>query len=115
MNRLKIKYTIRHKRCFLLTEKKLLGKNTIRGYLHDIDKLVMLIFLDKNKCQEIHRRCSKHHLRAKSKSDFIQMVIDWECARITKPDKPMNARKTLDKLYPHLKDNITPILKELNL
>lgn len=43
------------------------------------------------------------------------MVIDWECARLTKPDKPLNARQTLYKFYPELKDKILPILNKLNL
>lgn len=32
-------------------------------------------------------------------SDYVQMAIDWECARITKPDKPLNARETLEKIH----------------
>ena len=40
-----------------------------------------------------HRLHMPHHnVKAKTHSDFIQMVIDWECARYTKPDKPLNAR-----------------------
>ena len=43
------------------------------------------------------------------------MVIDWECARFTKPDKPLDAYDTLYKFYPHMDDKILPILKELNI
>lgn len=43
------------------------------------------------------------------------MIIDWECARYTKPDKPLNARQTLYKYYPALIDKIEPLLKEMNL
>lgn len=43
------------------------------------------------------------------------MVIDWECARFTKPDKPLNARQTLDKYYPHLKDKVLPVIEELGI
>lgn len=43
------------------------------------------------------------------------MVIDWECARYTKPDKPLNAYDTLYKYYPELEDKILPILKELKI
>lgn len=42
------------------------------------------------------------------------MVIDWECARYTKPDKPLNARATLHKYYPHLESKIAPILEEFS-
>lgn len=48
-------------------------------------------------------------------ADYVQMVIDWECARLTKPDKQMNARETLDKLYPELKDKVLPVIEELGL
>ena len=34
----KIKYTLRHKKAFLKVEKELRGKNTLKGYLHDVDK-----------------------------------------------------------------------------
>ena len=43
------------------------------------------------------------------------MVIDWECARYTKPDKLLNARETLYKFYPELESKIIPILEEFNL
>lgn len=43
------------------------------------------------------------------------MVIDWECARYTKPDKPLNAYDTLYHLYPQLESKILPILKELGI
>lgn len=32
--------------------------------------------------------------------NWIETIIDWECARFTKPDKPLNARETLSKFYP---------------
>nr|DAU03052.1 MAG TPA: hypothetical protein [Caudoviricetes sp.] len=43
------------------------------------------------------------------------MVIDWECARYTKPDKPLNARKTLYKFYPELENKVLPVIEELGL
>ena len=43
------------------------------------------------------------------------MVIDWECARFTKPDKPLNARQTLYTFYPELENQILPILNDLGL
>lgn len=36
------KYTVKHKKAFIMVEKQLLGKNTLRGYLHDIDKLIFV-------------------------------------------------------------------------
>lgn len=43
------------------------------------------------------------------------MLIDWECARFTKPDKPLNAYDTLYKFYLELEDKILPLLKEKGL
>ena len=65
---------------------------------------------------KIHQYWAKHHERsARTHSDYIQMVIDWECSRFTKPDKPLNARETLYKYYPHKEKEILPILEELGL
>lgn len=111
-----IKYTLMHKKAFLKVEKKLLGKNTIRGYLHDLDKVILKIFLNEKTVHNLHRKYSRHHKnKACTYDDYVQMVIDWECARFTKPDKPLNARETLDKFYPELKDKVLPIIEELGL
>lgn len=111
-----IKYTIEHKKAFLKVEKILLGKNTLRGYLHDLDKIILKLFLDKKTVSKIHRKYSRHHIKkAHSKEDYIQMIIDWECARYTKPDKPLNARETLYKYFSELEPEIVPILEEFGL
>lgn len=114
--RYKIRYSLEHRKAFLALEKKLLGKNTIRGYLHDVDKIILYHFLPTEFVHTCHQWWSKHHeRRAKTHDDFIQMAIDWECARFTKPDKPLDAYDTLYKFYPHMEDKILPILKELNI
>jgi len=111
-----INYTWQHKKAFLKVEKNLLGHNTIRGYLHDLDKIFLKIFLDSKTVHNLHRKHSRHHeIKAKTKEDYIQMIIDWECARFTKPDKPLNARETLYKFYPNLKHEIEPLLAALKL
>ena len=111
-----IKYTIDHREAFLMVERKLLGHNTLRGYLHDLDKVFLKIFLSPKMSQKIHRSYSKHHAKnAKTKKDLQQMIIDWECARYTKPDKPLNARETLDTYYSSMTDKVLPIIKELGL
>lgn len=43
------------------------------------------------------------------------MVIDWECARFSKKDKPLNARNTLNKYYIEHSDVILPIIEKLKL
>lgn len=110
-----IVYTLKHRKAFLKVEKTLLGRNTIRGYLHDLDKVLLKLVLSKDTVSKLHRTYSRHHKKAHTKQDYVQMVIDWECARYTKPDKPLNARDTLYKLYPELESEIVPILEEFNL
>ena len=111
-----IKYTLTHRKAFLKVEKSLIGKNTLRGYIHDLDKVFLKMLFDKKTVQKIHRNYSRHHnKKAHTKSDYIQMVIDWECARYTKPDKPLNARETLYKFYPELISVVLPIIEELGL
>lgn len=111
-----IKYTLKHKKAFLKTEKEVLGKNSIRGYLHDIDKVFLYIIMGKKRAHKIHRHYAKHHMdNAKTKEDKIQMLIDWECARYTKPDKPLSAYEFLLTAYPDHKDELIPIIKEIGL
>lgn len=114
----KLVYTLRHKVAFLKVEKQLLGHNTLRGYLHDLDKVFLFLLPIPNKTvQRFHRNHARHHDNdiPKTHDDYVEMVIDWECARFTKPDKPLNAEQTMEKFYPHLRNEITPILKELGL
>ena len=111
----KLKYTFKHKIAFLKIERLLCGKNTLRGYFHDLDKLVLYLFFPTEAVHNFHVKHSRHHDKAHTHDDYVQMVIDWECARFTKPDKPLNAVQTLEKFYPELKEKINPVLKELNL
>ena len=113
----KISYTLKHKKAFLEVERKLRGNNTISGYLHDLDKpfLYLCPWLDLKEVQTIHRNNSKHHVKNnlnKTKDDLLDTIIDWECARLTKPDKPLNAYQTLMKFYPEYEDTFLPLIKE---
>lgn len=109
-------YTWKHKMAFLKVEKQLLGHNTLRGYLHDCDKLFLYLFLDGEEVHHIHRRYSRHHIdKAFTESDYIQMIIDWECGRLTKPDKPLDAYDTLYKWFEELECVILPLLIRFNL
>lgn len=110
-------YTWKHYLAFLRVEKKLLGRYKYK--FHDWDKLFMyslLPWLGVERINRIHRRYQSHHPRAYKKNmDFLQAVIDWECAQYTKPDKPLNARETMEKYYPEYKEHVEPILEELGL
>ena len=43
------------------------------------------------------------------------MVLDWESARYTKPDKPLNAYDTLINYYQGMESVIMPILEEMGI
>ena len=43
------------------------------------------------------------------------MVIDWESARYTKSDKPLNAYDTLVKYYSHMEGKVLPILNRMGI
>ena len=90
-----MEYTRKHKVSFIKHEKKITKNNSLRGYLHDLDKLLFWIPVsylfnkDKNWIQKKHRERSRHHVNDlfKTREDLIQMIIDWACASDTKPDK----------------------------
>ena len=115
----RIRYTWKHKTTFLKIEKQLRGYNTLRGYLHDSDKLFLYLclWMSSEKIQQIHRHHQRHHIndKPKSREDYIEMIIDWESARFTKKDKPLNAYDTMLKFYPQLEKDVLPLMKELNL
>lgn len=95
----KIIYTSKHRKAFRKVEKELLGYNTLDGLTHDLGKLLMLIFcpfLSLKTIKKIHKKTAKHH-NAITDEDYIQKVIDYECARYTKPDKPYTAREYIEK------------------
>ena len=113
-----IKYTLEHKKAFKKVEKEFLGHNTWRSIVHDIDKVILYNFWEHKRVKEFHRKTARHHVEnniKKRKGDYIEMIIDWECARYSKPDKPLNAYDTLYNLYPDLEEIILPILKEFNI
>ena len=102
-----IMYTTRHKKAFLITERILFGKNTLNGYLHDLEKVFLyLIFGDVKSVQKWHRQHNKHHVKYWNIRPVEipdkwkrQMIVDFECARATKPDKPLNWIETIEKFY----------------
>lgn len=112
----RIHYTLAHRKAFRKVEKQLLGHNTIRGFLHDLDKVFLYMVFEYKKVHDFHRKHSRHHmLKAHTHADYVQAVIDWECSRFTKPDKPLNARETLEKYYPEHASKILPVIQELGL
>ena len=65
--------------------------------------------------QKFHQKYNRHHVKnnlKKSQNDLLDTVIDWEYARMTKPDKPLNAYDTLMKIYPEYVTTYLPIIKK---
>ena len=109
-------YTWEHKKAILRIEKELLGYNTLDGYLHDTDKLFLYLLFTKKETSVIHRSYSRHHTgNHKSHNDIINALIDWESARMTKPDKQETAREYLYKCIPEWGNYYEPYLKKLGL
>lgn len=112
----RIKYTLAHRKAFRKVEKELLGYNIFRSLFHDLDKVFLYPLFEYKKVHNFHGSHTRHHsIKARTDADFTQMVIDWECARYTKPDKPLNARDTLYAFYPELENKVLPILTRLGL
>lgn len=88
-----------------------------RFIFHDIEKPFFQIFLKHATVTRIHRKLNRHHVDFlfPKYRDYLGMVIDWECARFTKPNEPLNARQTMETYYPELKNKINPILNKLHL
>lgn len=111
-----LEYTLQHKKAFLGVERKLTGKNTLSGYLHDTDKLFLYLLFTKKETSKIHRSYASHHFEnVSNEKHMIQMIIDWECNRLTKLDKQENARQYIDKTYPKQKHLFEPYLLSLGL
>lgn len=99
----RISYTWKHKKAYLKTEKQLTGKNTLRGYLHDLDKLIMYVIgVPKEIAHDIHVATAPHHKRNGKVRYPKGAVIDWECSRSTKSDKPWSARDYYERACPKM-------------
>ena len=115
-----ILYTYKHRKVVMMLAKKYFSDNKEllkQVELHDLDKLYMYLFYDKKTVYKLHREKSFHHENELEKTDldYKEMVLDWESARYTKPDKPLNAFDTLYMFYPEMVDVILPVLKEMGI
>ncbi len=109
-------YTLEHKQAFLALELELLGEVTEAGILHDVDKLVTYGLLPKKDASGLHQTYATHHIKnCKTDSDYVSCVIDYECARFTKLDKPLNAYNTIMKYRPETYEILKPTLIRFNL
>ena len=108
-----IKYTAQHKKAFLKTEKELTGKNTLSGYFHDTDKLILYILgVPPGVAHKTHTQIAPHPVRDGKVKKPVQAIIDWECARYTKPDKQLSAREFYESYYLKKKNIRIPEIEE---
>lgn len=115
-----IKYTYKHRKIVVKLAEKYFKSNPEvleQVATHDLDKMYLYLFFDKKDVSHIHRESSAHHENDLEKTyiDYVEMVLDWESARYTKPDKPLNAYETLIKFYPSMLGEILPILREMGI
>lgn len=113
-----LKYTYLHRREVYRLGNELRVKESLLDslWMHDIDKLIVYLFRDKQETQNIHRLLNRHHNRNETdKEVLVEMLLDWESARFTKPDKPLNAYDTMKKYYPDMETKMLPIMEELGL
>ncbi len=114
-------YTLEHKLAFLEREHYLTGHYSLRGIFHDWEKPFLYLIpwiKEEKKIQEIHRKFSPHHVECAQTSKaehLIEMYIDWDCAAITKPDKPLNAFETLLHWYPEYINTMLPVCLAMNI
>ena len=100
-------YTYKHRRAFIYVVHKIIKDPQLkdemlrRGKIHDMDKMLMYLFLEQIESQNIHVANQTHHLECKKEKnyyDLVETVIDYESAPYTKPDKPLNAYDFVNKL-----------------
>ena len=104
-----VRYTMAHRQAMQEVAK-------VFGYsfpFHDLDKVIMYPFLGKRLTHAIHRRFSGHHMRNGDIRNKVEAALDWECAALTKPDKPLDAYDTWRKYYPDV--DMAPTLKKLGM
>lgn len=112
------KYTLYHKQAFLACSMELYDKRYVeyRHALHDTDKLVLYGMMHYKEASRLHKLTSRHHiLNCKTQEDLEECVIDYECCRFTKGDKPENAYDWIKKRRPEYYGQMKPILLRFGL
>ena len=108
MNRLKdFMEVLRHKRAFMSVRKnnKFLAENIslYRALMHDTEKAILILLVGDRLATKFHRWFAGHHAEAKmNDAQRVEAFCDWECARFTKPSKPLNGFETWRRYYSHV-------------
>lgn len=110
-----MKYTYLHRREMARIAGEL-GIDWNQYRFHDCDKMVMMLFHTDEDLTKEHRSTQPHHHHnTTNMKALVEMMLDWESARFTKPDKPLNALGTLNVWYSRMKDRMMPVLEEYGL
>lgn len=89
-------YTLQHKQAFVAVQLALNKSISYSGIQHDNDKLLLYGIMTKKEASIIHRKYARHHIEnCSSGGNLEDCIIDYECARFTKSDKPLNAYNTI--------------------
>ena len=115
----KMRYTYLHRQAIFNVAKSL-NIDPTPYLLHDTEKYFMYLWMEENMTRGCHRLLNKHHYYnlgpALNKEILIEMMLDWESARFSKTDKPLNAYETLIKWMPHvIYEPMIEVLKEYGL
>lgn len=87
-----------------------------QGYFfpfHDVLKGINILIFGDRLATKWHRQFSRHHLSPVTGDihNKLEAAFDWESARFTKPEKPLNAVQTWRKYYSQV--DMAPVFREL--
>lgn len=110
-----VKYTKLHREVVLRLAKEH-GVDIPTLEFHDLDKFLTYWFYTDEEVQNYHWQHSEHHnTESTDEAVLTEMMLDWESAPYTKPDKPLNAYDTLYRWYPQMVDRMKPLLERYGL
>lgn len=97
MNMKEIKEIFLHKIAFIkIRNSNIFLTNNISLYrtiMHDTIKMILVVLIGDRKATKYHKKRAGHHTLLTYK-DRVEAFCDWECAKYTKPDKPLNGSET---------------------
>ena len=85
---------------------------------HDYDKIFAIFAgLSAEEASTLHRKNVSHHYNGEVQNALVrfEMALDYEVARLTKPDKPLNALETYQKYHPELIQRDETLLRAVQL
>lgn len=97
-----IKRVIKHKIMIFKLWKQYDTKVSLsRVIKHDLEKIILILFIGDKRSNKIHRRIARHH-NIKTDNDFYEAYLDWASARHTKPNMQLDALEATKKFHPDL-------------